>query len=126
MTQHMPLDYTDVVHEGFFDAIQELLGASIPNLRVKVSNSTTLTISAASGNGQNSVAVDGLYRWVTGTVNASLPGGLTNGTGLVFVTAADNDFTGAPANPDVATDYSFALEIRASGVPTTDVYRSLK
>lgn len=126
MTQHFPLNYGDVVHQGFFDPIQELLGASLPSLRIKVHDSTTLRITAGSGNDQVAAAIMGKYRFITSTINASLPGGLTNGTGDVFITASDNDFNGGPTGPpDVNTVYSFGMEIRATGTPSSALYRKV-
>ena len=131
MTQHFPLNYQDVVHEGFFDPIQELLGASLPSLRIEVSTSSTLSINAGVGNDQVTAALTNAggtlagFRWITSPINATLPGGLTTGTGSVYITAADNDFSGTTADPDVGTDYSFAMEIRASGTPSTDLYRKV-
>lgn len=128
MTQHFPLDYGDAVHQGFFDPIQELLGASAPSLRIKVSGSSTLTAVAGSGNSQAAVAIEGRYRFITSDVTASLPGGLTNGTGHVFVTASANNFGGGPTGPpDVGTNYAFGLEIRttAQGNPTTALFRKV-
>lgn len=134
MTQHFPLDDGDVVHQGFFDPIQELLGASLPSLRIEVGSSSTLTINAGTGNSQATAAIassDGSeagFRWITSPVTASLPGTLTNGTGNVFVTASDNDFSSSPpAAPDALTNYGFGLEIRTSaqGNPTTDLWRKV-
>lgn len=124
MTQHIELNHGNKVHDGFFDAIQELLGASMPSLRIKVLNTTTLQAAAGTGNDQQGVAIGGKYRYITTNVNASLPGGLTNGTGSVYVTAAANDFSGDPGEED-ETDYAFALEIRASGTPSAALYRKV-
>lgn len=131
MTQHFPLDYRDIVHQGFFDPIQELLGASLPSLRIQVGNPSTLTISAGTGNDQVTAALtsaDGTvagFRWITSTINATLPGSLLNGVGNVFITASANDFSGTDEAIDAATDYSFAMEIRASGNPTTALWRKV-
>lgn len=131
MTQHFPLESGDVVHEGFFDPIQELLGASLPSLRIEVATASTLTIAAGVGNEQvtaaltNSTGTLAGFRWITSTINASLPGGLTNGTGSVYITASDNDFSGSVGSEDAATNYAFAMEIRASGTPSTDLWRKV-
>ena len=124
MTQHIELDYTDPVHEGFFDPIQELLGASAPSLNITVQNATTLQIVASTGNSQASVAIDGRYRYRTSNTTASLPGGLADGTHDVYVTATDNDFSGGVGDPDAGTNYSFSMEIKTSGAtPSTPLYR---
>jgi len=126
MTQHIELDYLDPVHEGFFDAIQEVLGASVPSLKITVQNSTTLQATAGSGNSQAAVAIEGRYRFRTTATTAALPGGLTNGVGDVYVTGSDNDFTGVVGDPDSPTDYNFYLSIVASGGdPGTAIKRQI-
>ena len=126
MTQHIELDYQDEVHEGFFDAIQELLGAAVPSLNITVLNATTLQIDAGAGNEQQSVTIGGAYRWRTGDTTAGLPGGLSDGTHPVFVTASANNFTGSVGDPDAPTDYTFGLTILATGTtPGTALYRQV-
>lgn len=126
MTQHFPLNYGDVVHQGFFDPIQELLGASLPSLRIKVHDATTLRITAGSGNDQVAAAIMGKYRFITSTINASL-GAISSGTASVYITASDNDFSGgATGPPDVATNYGFGMEIKSgTTTPTSDLYRKV-
>lgn len=131
MTQHFPLNYTNVVHEGFFDPIQELLG-TYTGLRIYVVNGTTLGITAGTGNSQVAVTINSSdatlagFRYISSNITASLPGGLTDGTGSVYVTASQNSFNlAAPSDPDSATDYTFALSILASGTPSTNLYRKV-
>lgn len=125
MTEHITLNHGDKVHQGFFTAIQQLLGAATPSLRVQVLNSTTLTVVAGSGNDQVATAIGGKYRWRnSGSITATI-GAITNGTGHVYATAADNNFSGPAEQPDAPTDYSFNIEIRASGVPITALYRKI-
>jgi hypothetical protein len=129
MTQHYPLNYSNTVHDGFFDPIQELLG-TYTGLRIYVVNSTTLGITAGTGNSQVAVTIasgdsaEAGFRYITSNITASLPGGLTNGTGSVYVTASQNAFD-EPDNQSDATVYSFALSILASGTPSTDLYRKV-
>lgn len=96
----------------------------MPSLRIEVLNSSTLRIVGGSGNEQVSAAIGGKYRFVTGTITATLPGGLTNGVGSVYITASDNAF-GTTDPPDSLTNYSFAMEIRASGNPSTALWRKV-
>jgi hypothetical protein len=128
MTQNLPLDYEDPVHEGFFDPIQELLGASAPSLNITVQNSTTLQIVVTGENDQQAVAVQGRYRYrsAAGTTTAALPGGLADGIHDVYVTASDNDFTGGLGDIDAATVYTFGLEIKQTATtPSTTLYRKV-
>lgn len=122
--QHIELDYADPVHEGFFDAIQELVGAASPNFRVEVENETTLKLLAGTGDDQKSIAIKGRYRWRTTGTTAALPASTPNGEHPVYVTASDNNFGGTVFDPDAATDYSFGLQIKKSGeLPATALYR---
>jgi hypothetical protein len=127
MTQHMALDYQDPVHEGFFDPLQELLGAAVPSLRITVSNPTTLQVTATTDNGQIAVAINGRYRYRTTNTTAALPGSTPDGTHPVYVTATDNDFTQPEPDPDALTDYTFGLAIRrtADGPPASALYRQV-
>lgn len=125
VTQHVNLDYLSVAHEGFFDAIQELLSAAAPHFGLFVLNATTVRLLAGTGDDQQSLSVDGRYRWRSTNFDRAHPGGAA-GTYDVFVTATDNDFTGAPADIDAATDYSFGLDIQASGsTPSTPLHRKV-
>jgi len=124
MTQHFPLDDGDPVHEGFFDPIQELLGAAAPSFRLRVASSgTAVEVPAGSGNDQAAIAIDGLYRYNTSTVTASL-GAISSGTASIYATASANDFSGTP-DPDSPTVYTFGLELKSSGTPTTAAYRKV-
>lgn len=123
--QHIELDYSDPVHEGFFDAIQELLGAEAnPNFHLQRVNSTTVKLVAGTDNDQVALAINGKYRWRTNETTAALPGGLPNGEHPIFVTASDNDFGGPLGDPDEKTDYTFGLQIKKAGeTPATALYR---
>lgn len=126
MTQNVQLDYEDPVHEGFFDPIQEMLGAAIPSLNITVLNSTTLKVAASSGNGQQTAAVEGRYRYRTSDITAALPGALGDGIHDVFITASENDFTGPLGDIDEDTVYDFGLEIKAAAsTPATALFRKV-
>jgi hypothetical protein len=126
MTQNDPLNHGQIAHEGFFDAIQEMLGAHVGGFRLERVNTTTIKVAAGTENGQVSIAVQGRYRWRTSETTAVLPGGLPNGEHPVFVTASDNDYTGPIGDPDAPTVYTFGLEIKESGkTPATALYREV-
>lgn len=127
MTQHIGLDHEDVFHEGFTDAIQELLGASAPSLNITIQSPTVLQAVATGENDQQGVAIQGRYRWRTNTTTAALPGSTPDGTHPVFVTGSDNDFNGPLPDPDVDTIYTWALEIRrtADGNPAAEIFRKV-
>lgn len=127
MGQNDPLNHGQIVHEGFFDPIQELLGAHIgAGFKLERLNTTTVKVVAATEDGQVSIAVKGRYRWRTTETTAVLPGGLPTGEHPVFVTASDNDYTGPIEDPDSPTVYTFGLEIKEAGkVPATALYREI-
>jgi hypothetical protein len=127
MSQNDPLDHGQILHEGFTDAIQELLGAHAPtNFKLERVNGTTIKVAAGTENSQVSIAVKGRYRWRTTETTAVLPGGLPDGEHPVFVTASDNDYTGPIEDPDAPTVYTFGLEIKESGkTPATALWREV-
>ena len=124
MTQNIPLNSGDVAIEPFFDATQELLGAASPSFRVFIQSATVLRVTADSGNDQQSIAINGRYRFRTTPVDATHPGGGA-GTHAVYVTASNNSFTLGGSTTD-NTVYAFGLEIKTSGTPTAvDQYRKV-
>lgn len=126
MTQHFPLDHLDIVHQGFFDPIQEMLSGAAPRLPISVQNTTTLLLTASTGHGQASLSIEGRYRFRTTNQSAALPGSLPDGWHPVYATAEDNDFTGSTATPDSPTNYSFSIEVKQSGsFPSTEIYRQV-
>lgn len=127
MTQNDPLNHGQIAHEGFFDPIQEMLGAHVGSgFHLAFVNTTTIKVVASAEDGQVAIAVKGRYRFRTSETTATLPGGLPNGEHPVFVTASDNDYTGAIEDPDSPTVYTFGLEIKESGkTPATVLYREV-
>ena len=124
MTQNISLNNGDIAIEPFFDATQEVLGSAAPNFRIAIFNSTTLKLTAGADNDQQSIAINGKYRYRTSDTTAAHPGG-SAGTHTVYVTAAANNFSGAPPTVD-STDYNFGLVIKTSGTPTgVALYRSV-
>lgn len=126
MTQNIDYVEGDILQAPFTHAIQELLGAAAPQFQVVVKNGTTLELVATTENGQQSIAINGRYRWRTTSTTAALPGGLPDGTHPVFVTASDNDFSGPPEEPDEPTNYGFGLEIKEAGhTPSSVLWRQV-
>jgi hypothetical protein len=121
------MDHGSVLHEGFTDPIQELLGAYQPtNFKLERVNASTIKVAAGTENSQVSIAINGRYRWRTTETTAALPGGLKDGEHPVFVTASDNDFSGPIKDIDAPTVYTFGLEIKEAGkTPTTALYREV-
>lgn len=125
MTQNVPLDKGQTAVEPFFDATQELLGAAAPHLYLTTPSANTVRAAAGSGNDQQSVAVNGRYRFRTSNVDATVSGAA--GTYEIYVTASNNNFTGPPEDIDQPTDYNFGLVSRAVGSPPVgvDQYRKV-
>ena len=124
MTQNISLPSGSEAIEPFFRTTQEMLGASAPSLVLTVLNGTTIQAVAGTGNAQQTVAIQGRYRYITSTVSAAHPGGAA-GTYNVFVTASDNSFTLGSTTTD-STVYAFGLQILATGSsPSTALYRQV-
>lgn len=123
MTQNIALAHGDILHEGFTKPIQELLSGAAPNFRVLVKTNTTLKIVAGTGDDQQSIAIDGRYRYRTTETTATLPGSLPNGEHPVYVTATDNDYAGPTEAPDKTTR-TFGLEVKKSPeTPSAAIWR---
>lgn len=123
MTQNIPLDRGDPAIEPFFDAVQEVLGASAPSFYLTVLNSTTIRAVGGTENALNAIAIEGRYRWRTTTVDAAHPGGAA-GTYDVWVTGSDNSFTSVPTEDK--TVYAWGLSILATGgSPGTAISRKV-
>lgn len=124
MTQNIPLNKNDVAIEPFFDTVQEMLSGAAPYFQITILNSTTLRLVGGTGHSQQSVAIDGLYRFRSTNIDAPHPA-TAAGVYDVYVTTGNNDFTGLSPNFDL-TVYPFGFEIRASGsTPTTAHYRKV-
>lgn len=126
MTQNIALKHEDILHAGFTGAIQELLSGATPQFYLVFANSTTLKIVPGAGDKQQSISIQGRYRFRTTETTAALPGATPDGTHPVFVTASDNDYSGPTNEPDKPTVYTFGLEIKKSGeTPGTALYRQV-
>jgi len=122
MTQNVALAAGNRAVTPFFTAIQELLGAGAPAFRLLVLNDTTIRCVAGTVNDQQTIAVQGKYRFRTTNADAAHPGGAA-GTHSVYVTASDNSYSGTPTVD--ATVYDFGLTILTSGTPGTALYRKV-
>jgi len=117
VTANRDLNYGDALPEMFVDQIQELIGTYLsPNFRVDITNATTLSITAGTGNAQVCAAIAGKWRYIRSTITAADPGGAA-GTHTLWITASANSFAAGPPEVD-NTVYAFAMEIRASGTPS--------
>lgn len=124
MTKHIDLNHGDVLIEPFVDALGEFLGAAAPSFSMTLSNSTTISVAAGTGDDQVGVAIKGKWRYRSTSTTAAHPGGAA-GTYDVFVTGSDNSFTLGGTTVD-NTVYNFGVEIKASGAtPATAIYRKV-
>ena len=120
--QNVTLNHGSVAIEPFFDATQELLSGAAPRFRLTIASNTAITCAAGTGDDQQSIALDGRYRFRTTAVTASIPAG--DGVRSIYVTGSENAFTGPPEAID-ATVYDFGLQILASGTPGTAIWRKV-
>jgi hypothetical protein len=124
MTANRDLNYGDALPEMFVDQIQEFIGTyASPNFRVVQSSATALQIVASAGNGQVCAAVGGKWRYITTTISAADPGG-TAGIHTLWLTTGANSYLPGPPESDT-TNYTFGLEIRASGTPSAAFSRQI-
>lgn len=119
--KHRSLIYGQPLPQDFLDALQELLATTANNLRLTVASSTTVSIIAGTADAQVSVGIDGLWRYNTATVTAAHPAG---GAGQydILVVASANSFVAGGGNETDNTDYSFGLQIVATGGSPTGTW----
>lgn len=129
MSKHRQLVYGTPIPQDFLDAIQEFISTSAPNLNLAVSGSNTVQIVAGPGNAQVSLGINGLWRYISASVNATVTGAA--GTYDIFATTGANSFAVNPSPPPAppetdSTDYTFALAVVAHGqTPTATNYRKI-
>lgn len=124
MTKHQTLAYGAALPAPFLDALQELLGTYLsPNMAISVLSGTTVQLAGSTDNAQVALAISGRWRYNTGSVTATHPGGAA-GIYALWATASDNAFAVGPPEVDT-TNYTFGLEIRASGSPATAISRQI-
>jgi microcystin-dependent protein len=123
VTKHRDLTKNvDTVPESWVDALSEFISTFASPFRLEVATPpTSLRIAAGTGNAQVGIGINGRWRYIQATVTAAHPGGAA-GEHAVFVTASDNAFSGQDIDNTV---YSFGLEIRTSGNPTTAIWRQI-
>lgn len=124
MTKHLDLNHGEVLIEPYLDALGEFLGAAAPSFSMTLSNATTVSVAAGTGDDQVGVAIKGKWRYRSTSTTAAHPGGAA-GTYDVFVTGSDNAFVLGGTTVD-NTVYNFGVEIKASGAtPSTAIYRKI-
>lgn len=130
MTKHRTLRYGEPVPESFFNAWQEFISTAAPNMTLSVvpaNPPVAVQIVAGPDNAQVGIGINGLWRWITATVSATV--GPAAATYDIFVTATPNSFavnlTPPPPETD-NTDYTFGLVARPSGTtPTQPQWRKV-
>jgi microcystin-dependent protein len=127
VSKHRPLAYGQPIPQDFLDALQEFVSTAAPNLSLVVAGANTVQIIAGTGNAQVSLGINGLWRYVSGTVNATVTGAA--GTYDIFATTGANSFAVNPSPPPPEvdnTDYTFALTVVAHGqTPGVANYRKI-
>jgi microcystin-dependent protein len=122
VTKHRDLTKNvDTIPESWVDALSEFIGTMATPFRLELATLTSLRIAAGVDNAQVSIGINGRWRYINATVTAAHPGGPA-GEHAVYVTASDNSFGVGEVDNTV---YAFGLEIRASGTPTTALYRQI-
>ncbi len=124
ITQNFDLDHGDVLITPVMDALQEFIGAAAPSFSMHLLNATTIEVTAGTGDDQQTVAIDGRWRWRTTSRTKAHPAGAA-GTYDVYVTASDNSFVLGGTTID-NTVYDFDLDIKLPGfTPATALHRKV-
>jgi microcystin-dependent protein len=126
VSKHRQLSYGSPIPQDFLDALQEFVGVSSRNLFLTQIGSNQVQIAAGVGNAQVSLGIDGLWRYVSATVQTTVTGAA--GTYSIFATTGNNSFATNPTPPPPetdSTDYTFALTALLTGTPATPHYRKI-
>ena len=114
MSKNRNLDRGDVMPASWTDAIQEFIGTSASaNLRLSLSAANVVQIVAGTNSAQVAVGIDGLWRYRSTSITATVSG--TAGVKDIFVTATANSYAATPAPDTDNTVYDFGLEVLATG-----------
>lgn len=126
MSKHRQLNYGQPIPQDFLDALQEFVGVGSRNLFLTQIGSNQVQIAAGVGNAQVSLGIDGLWRYISATVQTTVTGAA--GTYSIFATTGNNAFATNPTPPPPetdSTDYTFALTALLTGNPTAAHYRKI-
>lgn len=128
MSKHRQLSYGSPIPQDFLDALQEFIGMQHSNLQLSVlapgsvsQPANQVQVTAASGNGQVGIAINGLWRYVSASPPPiSITG--TPGTYDIFACTGNNSFATNPSPPPAeidSTDYTFTLQALVQGSTPT-------
>ncbi|MBO0729145.1 MAG: tail fiber protein [Acidimicrobiaceae bacterium] len=130
MSKHRLLRYGDPVPESYFNAWQEFISTAAMNFTLSVAPGNppiAVQVVAGADNDQVGIGINGLWRYITQTVSATV--GPTAGNYDVFVTSAANAFQVNlnPPPPEIDnTNYAFSLVARPRGqTPTQPQWRKV-
>jgi hypothetical protein len=108
--------YGSPLYASFLVALQEYLGAGALNFHLSLANSTTVQVIAGVNSAQVGLAIDGLWRFCSATVNTAVTG--PAGVYDLYAVCGDNVFTPVVPGPPPEVDntvYAFALQAIAHG-----------
>jgi microcystin-dependent protein len=125
--KHRQLTYGHPVPQSFFDAFEEFISTLAPNfvLSIPQGSNNQVQIVAGSGNAQVGIGIEGLWRYISATINTQITG--SAGTYDLFVTCQDNNFVTNPSPPPPESDntsYAFNLTAVPTGQTPTGVPHS--
>lgn len=114
----------DVLPASFVEALQQFIGTATATFHLEVvppspptGNPIAVQVVAGINSAQSGIGIDGLWRYISATINTTVTGAA--GVYDIFVTCGPNDFVGTPPDTDL-TNYAFALQSVAHGsTPTT-------
>jgi hypothetical protein len=109
----------DVAPANWSNAIEHALSVAAEQfvLRIKSSDATVLKVSASADAGAAVVWIEGKPRWIESNVECASPGGgVARNLDVWVVSTADVFTAGSPGEID-ATNHSFTIAIRETGVP---------
>lgn len=115
MSKHRSLAIGDILPDSWIQALQEFVSTLESNVNITKASSTSIQQVAGTGSAQVSIGVGGLWRYISSTTTASMPGGATTGTYDIYAIASGNAFSNVPVPDTDTTDYTFGLKIVTGG-----------
>jgi microcystin-dependent protein len=115
MAEDRVLSYGGALPATWLAALQEFVGTMAGNFTLSLSTHNTVSVVAGPLSAQVAVGIDGLFRYISSTLNLAVSGAA--GSYDVFVTTGPNSFTaGAPGSGETDnTNYAFALNLQVTG-----------
>lgn len=115
----------EVLPSYFMNRQQQAIGNLAENVRITRPSNNSITVPASAGDGQVTIAIDGLWRYRETNVSRTHPGGAA-GEYPIFAVCTGQNIVSTPEAFTDTTNYAFDLRIVAPGTEPTIVPGSVE